>query len=92
MATEVLHGKEGNYPSEMCLKESVRNDNRPVRNVSEEDIQKLEAVEGQDMSCFKFTNLEHVGNLKKLSKEKTKSRALTGKFTMYCIRRYIIES
>lgn len=52
--------KRDNFPAKMYWKESVGNNIQPVGNVSEEDIQKLEAMKGQDMACFKSTTLEQV--------------------------------
>lgn len=53
------------------------NDNRPVGSYCEKDIQKLEAVKGQAMSCFKSTTFKQVGKWKKVGKGEAISRAST---------------
>lgn len=62
--------KKENFPTKMCRKESVGKDNNPRGSTSEEEIRKLKAVEGEDMSCLKTTTLEQVGGWwKKLEEE-----------------------
>lgn len=56
--TELFMVKKENFPPEMCWKNSVGSDNHLVGGYSEEDIQKLEVVEGEDMSCLKSATLE----------------------------------
>lgn len=83
--------KRENFPAEMCWKESVGMDNRPGGSVNEQDIEKLEKIEGQDMTCFKSTTLEQVGKWKKISEEGSRSRASTGKVSVNFIKNCIKE-
>lgn len=66
----------------MCWKESVGTNNQPIVSMNEEDIKKLETVEGQDMTYFKPTALEQVRKWKKMSEEGSRSQATTGKIIM----------
>lgn len=59
--------------------------------MNEQDIEKLEKIEGQDMTCFKSTTLEQVGKWKKISEEGSRSRASTGKVSVNFIKNCIKE-
>lgn len=53
--------KKSLFPSEMSWKQIVGKDNYQEDGGNEEEIQKLESIEGEDMSSLGTATLEQVG-------------------------------
>lgn len=65
METKCVHGEENSISSGNELEADVGKDNYQEDGINEEEIQKLEQIEGEDMSCLRTATLEHVGKWKK---------------------------
>lgn len=71
------------FPAGMGWKQSVGKDNDQEEDGDTPEVQKLVAVEGEDMSCLRTATLEQVGKWKRLGKGEAISKCSTGKSVYY---------